>query len=199
MTMHDLAAPPTAHDRGAAAVAELLEALGFDPRSERLRETPLRVATSLAALVKREPMPAITFLDADGYDGAVVTRDIPFQSLCEHHLLPFRGVATIGYLPADRVVGLSALVRVVDHVARDLQMQERITVDIADWLERELAPRGVGVTLDAEHLCMSMRGIGTPGTRTTTTVLRGAFTRADFGAMQPTTMHPAEPHQRKRT
>jgi GTP cyclohydrolase I len=179
--MHEVQeAPLTAHDRGEAAVAVLLESLGYDVESDRLRDTPGRVAATLAALVHREPLPAITLLHAEGYDGPVVLRDIPFHSLCEHHLLPFRGVAHVGYRPADRVAGLSTLARVVEYFARDLQMQERLTADIATWLERELEPRGVGVVVDAEHLCMSMRGVGTPQTRARTEIFRGAFTRADI-------------------
>jgi GTP cyclohydrolase I len=171
----------TAQDGGAAAVAVLLESLGFDPESDRLRDTPQRVASSLGRLLSRDPLPPLTLLDADGYDGPIVLRDIPFHSLCEHHLLPFRGVATVGYLPAERIVGLSTLARVVEYFARDLQMQERLTADIAGWLEAELAPRGLGVMIDAEHLCMSMRDVGTPQTRTTTRMFRGVFTPEDLG------------------
>jgi GTP cyclohydrolase I len=100
-------------------------------------------------------------------------RDIPFHSLCEHHLLPFAGIAHIGYVPADRIVGLSKLARVVDHFARDLQVQERLTTQIARWFERELSPKGVGVVLEAEHSCMSLRGAAKPGSRTVTSALHG--------------------------
>lgn len=170
----------TGHDRAAAAVAVLLESLGQDPESARLRDTPQRVATSLAALLARGPLPTPGLLPTDGYDGPVVLRDIPFHSLCEHHLLPFRGVAHVGYLPGDALVGISTLVRVVEYYARDLQLQERMTADIADWLDTRLAPRGLGVELDAEHLCMSMRDIGTPQTRVRTRVLRRLFTQEDL-------------------
>ena len=102
-----------------------------------------------------------------------MAREIPFHSLCEHHLLPFTGVAHVGYLPGERIVGLSKLARVVDLFARDLQVQERLTQQIADWLEKHLAPRGVGVVLEAEHLCMSLRGVQKPGTRTVTSALHG--------------------------
>jgi GTP cyclohydrolase I len=181
MTANDVSTDPlTAHERGAAAVAVLLESLGYDPESERLRDTPARVATSLAALLERPPLPAPTYLPAVDYDGPVVIRDIPFQSLCEHHLLPFRGRVALGYRPRDRVVGISALVRLVDHVSHDLQMQERMTSEIADWIERELAPAGLGVLIDAEHLCMSMRDVGTPDTRVTTNIVRGEFSLADL-------------------
>lgn len=181
MTTHELQEPLTAQARGAAAVAVLLDALGFDPESERLRDTPERVAASLGKLLSRDPLPPLHLMPPDGYDGPIVLRDIPFHSLCEHHLLPFRGVAHVGYLPGDSVVGVSTLVRVVEYYARDLQMQERLTADIAGWLEAELAPRGVGVLIDAEHLCMSMRDVGTPQTRLTTRTVRGKFRLEDLG------------------
>jgi GTP cyclohydrolase I len=163
------------------AVAVLLESLGYDVESDRLRDTPQRVASFLAALLHREPLPPLTLMSPDGYRGPVVVHGIPFHSLCEHHLLPFRGVAHVGYLPAERMVGLSTLARVVEYYSRDLQMQERLTGQVADWIDRELAPRGLGVMIDAEHLCMSMRGAGTPETRTTTTDIRGDFTIALLG------------------
>jgi GTP cyclohydrolase I len=103
----------------------------------------------------------------------VVVSDIAFASLCEHHLLPFFGVAHVGYLPVERIVGLSKLPRVVEHCARGLQVQERLTMEVADWLERELGPRGVGVVLEATHTCMSVRGVRQPGARTRTSALRG--------------------------
>jgi GTP cyclohydrolase I len=126
-----------------------------------------------------------TFPNDEGYDELVLVRDIPFHSLCEHHLLPFSGVAHVGYLPADRIVGLSKLARVVDHFARGLQVQERLTKQIGDWLDDELAPKGVGVVLEAEHLCMSLRGVQADGSRTVTSSLHGlirddARTRSEF-------------------
>lgn len=163
----------TQQTRAEQAVAELLEGLGLDPASERLRDTPRRVVATLRALIEREPMPPVTFLPGEDYNGVVELRDIPFHSLCEHHLLPFRGVAHISYLPGDRVVGISTLPRVVDHFAHGLQMQERLTEDIAGWLDAELEPRSLEVVLEAEHLCMSLRGIGSPGTRLTTRSTRG--------------------------
>jgi GTP cyclohydrolase I len=114
-----------------------------------------------------------TFSNSAGYDELVLVSDIPVHSLCEHHLLPFTGVAHVGYLPGERIVGLSKLARVVDLFARDLQVQERLTQQIADWLEEHLAPRGVGVVLEAEHLCMSLRGVQKPGARTVTSALHG--------------------------
>jgi GTP cyclohydrolase I len=118
----------------------------------------------------------------------VVARGIPFHSLCEHHLLPFVGVAHVAYLPGERILGLSKLARVVDHFARALQVQERLTVQVAGWLERELDPKGVGVVLEAEHMCMSLRGVQKAGSTTVTSALRGAVrddprTRQEFLAL----------------
>ena len=160
-------------DRAAVQLAarELLRALGADPDSEGLEETPRRVADAYAELLTPQPFQATTFPNDDGYDELIVARAIPFHSLCMHHLLPF-GVAHIGYLPRERIIGLSKLGRVVELYARDLQIQERLTTQIADWLERELEPKGVGVVLEAEHLCMSLRGVQF-GAKTVTSALRG--------------------------
>ena len=114
-----------------------------------------------------------TFPNHEGYDELVVVRDIPFQSLCVHHVLPFHGLAHIAYLPAERILGLSKLARVVELFARNLQLQERPTTRIAGWLQRELRPKGVGVVLEAEHLCMALRGVQKPGTRTVTSAIHG--------------------------
>jgi GTP cyclohydrolase I len=119
------------------------------------------------------PFDMTTVPNDEGYDELVVVRSIPVQSLCEHHLLPFVGVAHVAYLPGERIVGLSKLARVVEYYARALQVQERLTVQIADWLERELEPRGVGVVLEAEHMCMTLRGVQKPGTKTVTSALHG--------------------------
>jgi GTP cyclohydrolase I len=163
----------------------LLEALGADLEDESLRETPRRVAASLAEMLTPKPFEATTFPNDEGYDELVIARSIPFHSLCEHHVLPFYGVAHVGYLPGDRIIGLSKLGRVVEMFARRLQVQERMTVQVARWLEDMLAPRGVGVVLEAEHLCMSLRGVHKPGTRTVTSALLGcvrddARTREEF-------------------
>ena len=168
-----------------AAARSLIEALGADPREESLRETPRRMAAAYLELLTPEPFEATTFPNDGGYDELVVVRDVAFHSLCEHHLLPFVGVAHVGYLPGGRIVGLSKLARVVDHLARDLQVQERLTMQIAGWLERELSPKGVGVVLEAEHMCMSLRGAAKQGTRTVTSALYGAVrddarTREEF-------------------
>ena len=156
-----------------AAVRDLLVALGRDADSEHLRETPRRVAEAYRELLSPRPFNATTFPNDEGYDELVVARDIPFHSLCEHHLLPFKGVAHVGYLPGSRIVGLSKLARVVELFARDLQVQERLTKQVAGWLQRELQPKGVGVVLEAEHLCMSLRGVQADGTRTVTSAVHG--------------------------
>lgn len=155
------------------AVADLLVALGRDPASPHLTDTPRRVARSYAELLTADGFVPTDFPNDEGYDELVLARDIPFQSLCEHHLLPFHGVAHVGYLPAARILGLSKLARVVHLFARDLQAQERLTQQVAGWLERHLAPRGVGVVLEAEHLCMSLRGVQATGSRTVTSAVRG--------------------------
>ena len=170
------------------AVADLLVALGRDPAAEHLVETPRRVAAAYAELLTPTPFRATTFPNDEGYDELVLARDVPFSSLCEHHLLPFSGVAHVGYLPGTRIVGLSKLARVVEHHARDLQVQERLTEEVADWLERELQPKGVGVVLEAEHLCMSLRGVRAAGSRTVTSAVRGilrtdARSRAELFAL----------------
>jgi GTP cyclohydrolase I len=155
------------------AVGDLLRALGYDPTSEHLAETPRRVAAAYLELLTPEPFALTTFPNDEAYDELVVARDIPFHSLCEHHLLPFVGVAHVAYLPGDRIVGLSKLARVVQHVSRSLQVQERMTQQIAGLLEDELRPAAVGVVLEAEHLCMSLRGVQATGSRTVTSALRG--------------------------
>jgi GTP cyclohydrolase IA len=169
----------------ADAAHDLLHALGVDIDAEGLRDTPRRVAAAFAELLTPQPFEATTFPNDEGYDELVVARGIPFHSLCEHHLIPFVGVAHVAYLPGERIVGLSKLARVVEHFARRLQVQERMTVQVADWLEQELHPRGVGVVLDAEHFCMTIRGVQKPGARTTTSALRGIVrddprTRGEF-------------------
>ena len=172
-------------DAAESAVRDLLVALGQDPDSEHLRETPRRVALAYEEFLTPEPFVPTTFPNDEGYDELVLVRDIPFHSLCQHHLLPFSGVAHVGYLPAARILGLSKLARVVEHFARGLQVQERMTKQIGDWLEDRLAPKGVGVVLEAEHLCMSLRGVAAVGSRTVTSSLHGlvrddARTRAEF-------------------
>ena len=174
--------------RAAQAVADLLDALGVDRATESLTETPARVAKAYAELLTPEPFEATTFPNDEGYDELVVARGIPFSSLCEHHLLPFIGVAHVGYLPGGRLLGLSKLARVVTHYSRHLQVQERLTKQVADWLVAELDPKGVGVVLEAEHTCMSMRGVRADGARTVTSALAGLVrndqrTRSEFLAI----------------
>jgi GTP cyclohydrolase I len=183
-------------DHGAVerAAADLLRALGADVDGEALEETPRRVADAYVELLTPQPFRATTFPNDDGYDELIVARSIPFHSLCMHHLLPFHGVAHIGYLPGERVIGLSKLGRVVEYFSRDLQIQERLTTQVAGWLQRELEPKGVGVVLEAEHLCMSLRGVQKLGAKTVTSALRGvvrddARTRQEFLALTTRTSH----------
>jgi GTP cyclohydrolase I len=161
------------HRAARRAATDLLRALGADPGAPGLQDTPRRLADAYAELLTPVPFEPTTFPNSDGYDELVVAGSLPFHSLCEHHLLPFTGVAHVGYLPGERIIGLSKLARVVDLCARDLQVQERLTQQIANWLEEHLAPRGVGVVLEAEHLCMSLRGVQKAGTRTVTSALHG--------------------------
>lgn len=167
------------------ATRALLAALGQAPDAPGTADTPKRVAKAWAEMLQPEPFEATTFVNDAAYDELVVVKDIPFWSLCEHHLLPFHGIAHVAYLPGERIVGLSKLARIVDTYSRDLQVQERLTAQIADWLTETLQPKGVGVVLEAEHLCMVMRGVKKSGTRTKTSALRGtlrtdARTRAEF-------------------
>jgi GTP cyclohydrolase IA len=162
-------------DQAAAerAAADLLSALGADLAHEELRETPRRMVEAYAELLTPRPFRATTFPNEDGYDELVLVRSIPFHSLCMHHMLPFYCTAHVGYLPEDRIVGLSKLVRVVELFARDLQVQERLTTQIAGWVQEHLNPTGVGVVLEAEHLCMSLRGVQKFGSTTVTSSLHG--------------------------
>jgi GTP cyclohydrolase I len=185
-------APTLGRDVAAAerAAAAFLTALGVTAPAA----TPGRMARAYAELLDPRSFDPTTFPNDEGYDELVVARSIPFHSLCMHHLLPFHGVAHIGYLPADRIIGLSKLGRVVELFARDLQIQERLTTQIAGWLERELEPKGVGVVLEAEHLCMSLRGVQKLGAKTVTSALRGcvrddARTRQEFLALTTRTPH----------
>ena len=167
------------------AAGDLLEALGVDLTDESLRDTPRRMVRMYAELLTPAWFSPTTFPNDGGYDELVVATGIPFHSLCEHHMLPFVGVAHVGYLPGERIIGLSKLARVVDHFARSLQVQERLTTQIAGWLDEQLAPRGVGVVLEAEHMCMSLRGVQKAGSRTVTSALHGRLredqrTRQEF-------------------
>lgn len=172
-------------DAAARAVHDLLVALGEDPDSAHLRATPRRVAAAYEEMLSAQPFDLTTFPNEEGYDELVIVRDITFSSLCEHHLLPFVGVAHVAYLPRHHILGLSKLARVVELHSRRLQVQERMTHQIAEWLQHELAPKAVGVIVEAEHMCMRLRGARSAGTTTTTSSLRGALrddarTRAEF-------------------
>lgn len=171
-----------------AAVADLLDALGQDLDHVHLRDTPARVAAAYAEMLTPHPFNPTTFPNEEGYNELVLARAIPFHSLCQHHLLPFKGVAHVGYLPGSRILGLSKLARVVEHFSRRLQVQERLTQQVADWLHQHLDPKGVGVVLDAEHLCMTLRGVQASGSRTVTSALHGLLredhrSRAEFFAL----------------
>jgi GTP cyclohydrolase IA len=163
-----------------AAVSEILLAIGEDPERDGLLATPRRVASMYEELfsgLQDDPARHLEVTFAADHDEMVMVRDIPFASLCEHHLVPFLGKAHVAYIPAEdgRITGLSKLARLVDGYARRLQVQERMTTEIADAIARVLTPRGVLVVIEAEHLCMSMRGVKKPGTVTVTSSVRGLF------------------------
>jgi GTP cyclohydrolase I len=165
--------------------------VGEDPTREGLLYTPQRVAGMLREILggaEDDPAELLDVTYDERHEEMIVLRDIPFYSLCEHHLLPFSGVAHVAYIPRGRVVGISKLARVVDCLARRLQLQERLTSQIADLLEERLKPRGVAVVVKAEHLCMTMRGIKKPGSMVVTSATRGGFrdrqaTRMEFLAL----------------
>ena len=170
------------------AAADLLRALGLHLDSESLRDTPRRMAQAYAELLTPRAFKVTSFPNDECYDELVLVRDIPIRSVCEHHMLPVVGVAHVGYLPGERIVGLSKLARVVEMFAHGPQVQERLTKQIADWLHDQLSPRGVGVVVDAEHLCMTLRGVQAIGTRTLTSTLLGTLredprSRAEFLAL----------------
>ncbi len=162
------------------AVRALLVAIGDDPDRDGLRETPTRVADMYAEIfsgVRGDPAEELDVLFEAGHDEMIMLRDIALYSMCEHHLVPFVGKAHVAYIPntSGKITGLSKLARLVDTLARRPQVQERLTVQIADAIERALEPRGVLVVIEAEHLCMSMRGVRKPGSQTVTSAVRGAF------------------------
>jgi GTP cyclohydrolase I len=188
--LHSVPDQPTPIDRPRAerAARDLLDALGIDLEDESTRETPRRMVGVYEELLSPVSFNPTTFPNDGDYDELVVARAIPFHSLCEHHLLPFVGVAHVGYIPGERIIGLSKLARVVELFARSLQVQERLTTQVANWLERELSPRGVGVVIEAEHMCMSLRGVQKPGANTVTSALLGLVrddvrTRGEFLAL----------------
>ncbi len=172
---------------GAAARAarEFLDALGVSCDTPGMQKSPLRMAEAYAAMLTPRAFEPTTFPNDEGYDELIVVSAIPVQSVCEHHLLPFTGVAHVGYLPGARILGLSKFARVVEMFARRPQVQERLTRQVANWLDLQLSPRGVGVVIEAEHLCMTLRGVRAAGATTRTTAMSGvlrddASTRSEF-------------------
>jgi GTP cyclohydrolase I len=157
------------------AAADLLHALGISTDSESLRGTPGRMVRAYAELFSAREFDLTTFPNDEGYDELVLARSIPMRAVCEHHLLPFIGVAHVGYLPGERIIGLSKLARVVGHFAARPQVQERLTTQVAGWLEEHLAPRGVGVVIEAEHTCMTLRGVQASGATTVTSTMLGVL------------------------
>ncbi|WP_345701713.1 GTP cyclohydrolase I FolE [Kitasatospora terrestris] len=171
-----------------SAAAGFLKALGISTAREGMRGTPGRMARAYAELFSPRPFDLTTFPNEEGYDELVLARSIPLRSVCEHHLLPFVGTAHVGYLPGGRILGLSKLARVVEYFACRPQVQERLTKQIADWLQQQLDPKGVGVVVEAEHTCMTLRGVQATGSSTVTSTLLGtlredARSRAEFLAL----------------
>jgi GTP cyclohydrolase I len=168
-----------------AAAAAFLTALGIGLDSPTMASSPGRMARAWAEMLTPRPFDLTTFPNDEGYDELVLARSLPVQSICEHHLLPFTGVAHVGYLPGGRILGLSKLARVVEMFARRPQVQERLTQQVAGWLQTNLAPRGVGVVIEAQHQCMTLRGVRAPDSTTRTSALHGhlrddARARAEF-------------------
>jgi GTP cyclohydrolase I len=181
-------APPVDVAAAEKAAADLLVALGQPIDGPDMADTPRRMAHAYLELLAVDSFDLTTFPNTEEYDELVLVEDIPLRSLCEHHMLPFVGVAHIGYLPADRILGLSKFARVVDFFSHRTQTQERLTKQIAEHLQEHLAPRGVGVVVEAEHTCMTLRGVRAHGTRTVTSALFGALrenasSRAEFLAL----------------
>jgi GTP cyclohydrolase I len=170
------------------AVHDILIAIGEDPSREGIKETPRRIAEMYAEVfrgMKEDPREVLSVGFEEGHNEMVILKDIPFYSICEHHLLPFYGMAHIGYIPKGRVVGASKLGRVVEILAKRPQLQERLTTQIADTIVEALQPQGVAVVIEAEHMCMTMRGVKQPGSNIVTSAMRGSFrtravTRAEF-------------------
>jgi GTP cyclohydrolase I len=178
-------APPLDLVAAERAAADLLRALGQPLESDGMIETPRRMARAYAEMLTSDGFDFTTFPNTEAYDELVLVEGIPVRSVCEHHMLPFVGVAHLGYLPAGRILGLSKLARLVEFYARRAQTQERLTQEIAEHLDAQLAPSGVGVVIEAEHTCMSLRGVRAAGTRTVTSALLGTLrtdpaSRAEF-------------------
>jgi GTP cyclohydrolase IA len=190
--MTDQSALRVVRDTSAADVAlathaaeQFMKALGLDLEDESMRDSPRRMAKAYAELFSPRAFDLTTFANDEGYDELVLARTIPVRSVCEHHLLPFVGVAHVGYLPGERILGLSKLARVVEYFACRPQVQERLTKQIADWLAERLAAKGVGVVIEAEHSCMTLRGVQAIGSTTVTSSMLGTLredprSRAEF-------------------
>ncbi len=185
---NDPLSEPVDTQRIRAAVREIIVAVGEDPDREGLRDTPRRVAEMYAEVfsgLREDPADVLSVGFEEGHQEMVIVKDIPFYSMCEHHFLPFHGVAHVGYIPNGRVVGLSKLARAVEILARRPQLQERLSTQLADAIMKSLEPQGVAVVISANHLCMQMRGVRKPGSLTVTSAMRGVFqrssaTRAEF-------------------
>jgi GTP cyclohydrolase I len=188
MNDDDLPVTPVDKERIRKAMVEILLAIGEDPEREGLKRTPERVAEMYAELMcglRADPAEPLRVVFEENHQEMVILKDIPFYSMCEHHLLPFHGKAFVGYIPSGHVVGISKITRTVEILARRPQLQERLTSQIADTIMSTLKPSGVGVVIEAEHLCMTMRGVRKPGTTVVTSANRGIFrsrqeTRAEF-------------------
>jgi GTP cyclohydrolase I len=170
------------------AAARFLAALGVATDTAAMTDTPRRMARAYAEMLSPRSFDLTTFPNDEHYDELVLARAIPVHSVCEHHMLPFLGTAHVGYLPGQRILGLSKLARVVELFARRPQVQERLTKQVADWLQAHLAPKGVGVVIEAEHLCMTVRGVRAPEATTVTSAVHGqlrtdAASRAEFFAL----------------
>ena len=181
-------AQPIDLDAAEQGARQFLTALGVAVDAESVRDTPRRMARAYAELFTSPPFDLTTFPNDEGYNELVVARSIPVRSVCEHHLLPFVGVAHVGYLPGERILGLSKLARVVEHFSRRPQVQERLTKQVADWLDDQLRPKGVGVVIEAEHSCMTLRGVQAVGSNTVTSTVLGIVrddprSRAEFFAL----------------
>ena len=182
--------PDSGLEAAAVAAKQFLEALGVSTDGPGLRDSPGRMARAYAEMLTPRSFELTTFPNDEKYDELVVVKDIPLQSLCEHHLLPFTGVAHVGYLPGERILGLSKFARVVELFARRPQVQERLTQQVATWLDDQLGPKGVGVVVEAEHSCMTLRGVRAAGAVTRTSALKGMLrtnpaTRSEFLAALP--------------
>jgi GTP cyclohydrolase IA len=179
---------PFDEERVRKAIVELIDAIGENGEREGLRDTPRRISQMYAEILSGLDINPGEYLGVqfgNGHDEMVILRDIPFYSMCEHHFLPFHGVAHVGYIPDGRVVGISKIARVVEAFAKRPQLQERLTAQVADCIMDNVKPDGVAVVVEAEHLCMTMRGVRKPGSRMVTSAMRGGFrkqsvTRAEF-------------------